>query len=169
MSHLNKHDDFFLSAFKKARNKEGEKTIFKTIDDLYKNFVKNENEEKYILRINKTQKLFCKNFLFQKILDENLVLINKSIMIAGAEENKKIIVPIPISWFYFLKSKKAKINSLFLLFFLKNLILNILRGIKEIFKLKKYKTKKKINEDSYLTILSFPTESLINQFEFHIY
>ena len=36
MSHLNKHDDFFLSAFKKARNKEGEKTIFKTIDDLIK-------------------------------------------------------------------------------------------------------------------------------------
>lgn len=161
MNFLKKDKDVFLTAFKKVRKKEGEKIIFETIDSLYKNFIKNEKEKQYIFSINNTQKLFCKNFLFQKILDENLSLINKSIMIARAEVNNKMIIPIPISWFYFLKSKKAKISYLSLFFFLKNLFLNTFKGIREIFKLMKYETNEKIRNTNYLLVISFPEESLI--------
>ncbi len=161
MLYLNKHKKFLISAFKKIRDKEGEKTIFKIINALYENFKKNECKEKYLFKINKTQKIYCKDFLFQKILDENLIQIKKSIMLSKALKNKKMVIPIPISWFFFLRSKGVNISYLFVIFFFKNLTLNLLRGIKEFFKLINYETNQKINNSKYVTILSFPKKSLI--------
>ena len=45
MLYLNKHKKFLISAFKKIRDKEGEKTIFKIINALYENFKKNYCKE----------------------------------------------------------------------------------------------------------------------------
>lgn len=161
MSHINKYEDFLISAFKKIRDKEGEKTIFKIINALYENFKKNEYEEKYTFKINKNRNLLCKKFLFQKILDQNLILIKKSIMIGRAKKEEKIIVPIPRNWACFLKGRKANISSYYYFFFLKELTFNTLRGVKEIFKLIKYKTNEEIFNSNYLLILSFPEKSLI--------
>ena len=81
-------------------------------------------------------------------------------MLSSAGSEKYHLIPLPISWQIFLRKIGVKINFLSSIYFLKNLYILFILGLKNIFKLIFYIKESDVFESKYILLMSFPEKSV---------
>ena len=148
-----------MRAYQKLKRGNGEKQIFEIFDKIFSNFVLKSK------KISIEECIENKNYnlsksIYQKLIDQNLISLSKSFMLSSAGSEKYHLIPLPISWQIFLRKIGVRINFLSSIYFLKNLYILFIVGLKNIFKLIFYIKESDIFESKYILLMSFPEKSV---------